>query len=61
VNEVFLGLLVTLILGSYVFTWLSSRDNKKGRRDIWDALNKMKENDLKHMKNEIAELKRRVP
>ena len=56
-DQVFLGLLITLILGAYVFTWLTSRENKKDRRDIWSALNKIKDNDLRHLEAEIAELK----
>ena len=58
--EVFFGLLVTLIMGSYVFTWLSSRENKKDRRDIWNSLNKIKDNDLRHMREEIEELKNHI-
>jgi len=34
------------------------KDAREGRKDIWDALDAVKTNDIQHLKDEIAELKR---
>ena len=33
------------------------KDARDGRKDLWDALSEMKNNDLKHLQNEIDTLK----
>ena len=61
--------ILPLIVGSYAlaasafgFTWRSfnmMRDAcSEGRKDLWDALREVQSNELEHMKEEIAELKR---
>ena len=62
--------ILPLIVGSYGiaasafgFTWRAFnkvRDNcSEGRKDLWDALQKVQSNEIQHMQDEIAALKRR--
>ena len=57
--ETFLGFLATLVLGSYVFTWLSGKENKKSRRDLWEAIDRIRENDIKHVEERLSRLEQK--
>ncbi len=57
-----------MILGSYAFgaaafgfAWRSFNQVRKeataGRKDLWDALREVRSNDIKHLQDEINELK----
>ncbi len=61
--------ILPMIVGAYAlaasafgFTWRSfnmmRKDCSGGRKDLWDALREVQSNELKHMQEEIAELKR---
>jgi len=46
-----LGALFTLIGGSYLFTWM-------GNRDIWKAINHLKDNDIHSIEKRLSILER---
>ena len=62
--------ILPLIVGSYGiaasafgFTWRAFNKVGKscsgGRKDLWDALREVRSNEIEHMREEIAELKRK--
>ena len=46
-----LGALFTLIGGSYIYTW-------KGNAKVWEALNDLKTNDIKHLEERVTEIEK---
>lgn len=46
-----LGALFTLIGGSYIYTW-------KGNAKVWEAINDLKTNDIKHLEERVTEIEK---
>lgn len=61
------ALVISLILasfvftaGSYVYTWVTGRQVRDEMRGYAEALDRLETNHIKHLKDEIEELKRKV-
>lgn len=61
-----MGLVFVYITGAYGLFWKGlniiredRKDASEGRKELWDAIKEMKNNDLKHLEQEIADLKRK--
>ena len=50
--DILYGLVITLILGSYAFTWRMCAA-------IWKSVNKLRDNDIRHIEERLDKLEAR--
>lgn len=62
-----MGLVLVYITGAYGLFWKGlaiiredRKDASEGRKEIWDAITLLKDNDIEHLKTEISNLKQRM-
>lgn len=51
-----LGIVLGFVSGSYIFTWKVFTSGRADRKELWEAITKLKDNDLHHLEERVAKL-----
>ena len=53
-----LGLIITGIAGSYIFTWKTLKMWREGNASLWKAITEIKDNEIKHIEGRLSKLEK---
>ena len=53
-----LGIIIGGVAGSYAFTWLVFNKWRDGNAKLWEALEKIKENEISHIEERLNALEK---